>query len=222
MLNDIGASRMPVMVATHNKHKREEFRHLLEECLPGRFTIVEPSENEALPQPAETGRTFADNALIKARATAAATGMAALADDSGIAVDIMCGAPGIFSARWAGHRAGDEANRRLLCEQLEDIPDEHRSAQFVCAIALCIPRSAAAHMPEKRALHSHGDYDELLAHGYLRGRIGRADAGDAGFGYDPVFIPEGEKRTLAEFTSAEKNSVSHRRNALEALAQQLG
>ena len=148
--------------------------------------------------------TFAQNALIKARAVCEATGLPAIADDSGIAVDVMGGAPGIFSALWSGVHGADAANLALLLAQLEDIPDEHRGAAFVCAAALVLP-----------------DGTEVVREGRMEGRIARAAAGAGGFGYDPIFVPEGFDVTTAELTAAQKNAISHRAKAFTAIAPEL-
>lgn len=188
------------VLATHNAHKVAEFQHMLGTRFPG-LTIVGYDG----PEPIEDGTTFTQNALIKARAAAAHTGLPALADDSGLCVDILNGAPGIFSARWAGSARSDEANRTLLLEQLGDVPDEHRGAHYVCVIALVVPEdgptSASEHVVEAR----------------WGGRLTRAPRGSGGFGYDPVFVPDGERRTAAEMSTEEKNSRSHRALALAEL-----
>ncbi len=200
-----------VVLATHNAHKVGELRAILAD-LPGLgdLEIVGARELGA-PSPVEDGVTFAENALLKARATAAATGLPALADDSGLAVDVLGGAPGIFSARWAGGHGDDAANLALLLDQLADVRDEHRGAQFVCAAALVTPQGV-----------------EHVASGILRGRLTRAPRGTGGFGYDPVLEPDeqpgrarGTVLTSAELTAAEKNSISHRGQAFRALAPHL-
>ncbi len=152
----------------------------------------------------ETGATFAENALAKARDAVAASGLPAVADDSGLAVDALNGMPGVLSARWAGRHGDDLANLRLLLGQLEDVPDVRRGAAFVCAAALVTP-----------------DGIEVVEHGEWRGRIGRAPRGSGGFGYDPIFVPDGERRTSAELTAAEKDAASHRGRALRALRPHL-
>lgn len=200
-----------VVLATHNPHKVGELREILS-GLPGLggLEIVGAGELGA-PSPVEDGLTFAENALIKARATARATGLPALADDSGLAVDVLGGAPGIFSARWAGGHGDDAANLALLLDQLADVRDEHRGAQFVCAAALVTPGGV-----------------ERVETGVLRGRLTRAPRGTGGFGYDPVLeLDEQPARargvllTSAELTPQEKNAVSHRGNAFRAMAPHL-
>jgi XTP/dITP diphosphohydrolase len=154
-----------------------------------------------VPDVKETGVTFAENALLKAHALARATGHPAVADDSGLCVDVMGGAPGIFSARWSGLHGDDEANLELLLAQLSDIDDPHRGAHFACAAALALP-----------------DGTERVVEGRLRGVLRHAPAGLGGFGYDPILQPDGETRTCAELTAEEKNAISHRGRAFRALA----
>ncbi len=153
------------------------------------------------PDVAETGATFADNALLKARALAKFTGLPAVGDDSGICVDAMNGMPGVLSARWSGAHGDDAANLRLLLGQLSDVPDERRGAHFYCAAALVLP-SGREHVSE----------------GKLRGRLIREPRGSNGFGYDPIFVPDGHERTTAEMTPADKDAISHRGRAFRALA----
>lgn len=197
------AGRTPrVVLATHNAHKIGELRAILADLLPG----VEPADvvgagDVGAVEPVEDGLTFAANALLKARALAAFTGLPAIADDSGLAVEVLGGAPGIFSARWAGGQASDAANVDLLLAQLADIAPGHRGAQFVCAAALVLP-----------------DGSEHVEHGFLRGTLALAPRGTNGFGYDPIFVPEGDTRTSAELTPDEKNAISHRGAAFRALA----
>jgi XTP/dITP diphosphohydrolase len=157
-----------------------------------------------VPPPIEDGVTFAENALVKARAVCAATGLVTIADDSGLAVNVMGGAPGIFSALWSGAHGADEENLRLLLAQLIDIPDAHRGAAFVCAAALVTPGGL-----------------EVVCEGRMEGRIATEAAGGGGFGYDPIFIPSGYDVTAAELTAAQKNSISHRGKAFTALAPHL-
>ncbi|NAZ82499.1 RdgB/HAM1 family non-canonical purine NTP pyrophosphatase [Kineococcus sp. R8] len=197
-----------LVLATRNAHKVGELRAVLAgEVEAGRLAAVEVLGVDAfpdVPEVAETGTTFADNALLKARAVAAATGVLAVADDSGIAVDVLGGAPGIFSARWAGRHGDDAANLDLLLAQLADVPAEHRGGAFVCAAALASPDGG-----------SHVEVAEL------RGTLRAARSGAGGFGYDPVFVPAGSDRTLAEHTAEEKNAVSHRGRAFRALVPAL-
>ncbi|KUG55425.1 non-canonical purine NTP pyrophosphatase [Kocuria rosea subsp. polaris] len=195
-----------VVLATHNAGKLVELRDLLAEALPGTDVerLVVDAGTAGAPDVVEDGTSFAANALLKARAAAAATGLVAVADDSGLAVDVLGGAPGIFSARWSGRHGDDAANLRLLLAQLSDVPDAHRGAQFVCAAALVTP-----------------DGEEHVETGVLRGTLLREPAGDGGFGYDPVLRPDGLDRTCAELTRAEKNAISHRGRAMRALLPHL-
>ena len=197
-----------VVLATRNAHKVEELRAILSDvCTDLSLDIVGLDEFPAAPDVVEDGVTFEQNAILKAASAARSTGLPALADDSGLAVDVMGGSPGIFSARWSGGR-GDRANLELLLNQLGDVRDEHRAAAFVCAAALVLPdgRSAA----------------EL---GRFPGTVGRKARGTGGFGYDPIFIPadqpDGQGRTLAEYAASEKNHVSHRALAFRALVPHL-
>lgn len=188
------------VLATHNEGKKRELLAILGPVL-GTDTVVLTAAEAGLGDVAETGVTFAENALIKARAAAAATGRTAIADDSGISVDVLGGAPGIFSARWAGRHGDDRANLELLLAQLSDIDDEHRGAQFRCAAAAVT-----------------ADGREFTAEGVMPGRLATAPAGQNGFGYDPIFLPEGSTSTAAQMSPEEKNSRSHRRFAFDSLA----
>ncbi|KAB5608080.1 non-canonical purine NTP pyrophosphatase, partial [Bifidobacterium jacchi] len=215
-------------VATHNEGKLAEIRRILEEGLgpdAARFELVSAG-SLGLPDPVETGVTFQENASLKARDVAARTGCPAVADDSGLIVDVMGNAPGILSARWAGHHGDDAANNALLLAQIADIPDDRRTARFRCAAALVVP-DAAAEGIERYSIKS-----ETVEVGEMPGRIIRAPRGDQGFGYDPLFVPDdqparaaadgtddgfGPALTSAELTPAEKNAISHRGKALRAL-----
>lgn len=192
-----------VVLATHNPHKIEEFGAIVAASRPDVAVIGYDG-----PEPVEDGITFRENALIKARAAAAHTGLPALADDSGICVDALGGAPGAFSAYWAGQRKDAVANRDLLLDQLRDIADPRRRAQFVSTIALVIP------VPDADAV-------EHIVEGIWPGRLAHAAVGEGGFGYDPVFIPDGQpegaERTVAQWTAEEKNAASHRARAFAAL-----
>jgi len=160
---------------------------------------------DGVPEVAETGATFEANALLKARAVCAATGLPAVADDSGICVDELNGMPGILSARWAGRHGDDDANLQLLLDQLADTPDGRLGAQFRCVIALVTP-----------------DGSEHVVEGEMRGRLVRERQGANGFGYDPIFVPDGFTHTSAELSAAEKDAISHRGKALRALVPLLG
>jgi XTP/dITP diphosphohydrolase len=193
-----------VVLATRNAHKVGELRQILGELVDELgLDIVGLDAFPDAPEVVEHGVTFADNALLKARSAAEATGLPALADDSGLAVEVMGGAPGIFSARWSGG-GGDRANLELLLAQLSDVPDAHRRAAFVCAAALVMPGGTSA-----------------VEIGRFPGAIARHPRGSGGFGYDPVFVPDGQSRTLAEYDADEKNAVSHRSVAFRALAPHL-
>ncbi|NYI42013.1 RdgB/HAM1 family non-canonical purine NTP pyrophosphatase [Demequina lutea] len=191
--------------ASHNAHKRDEVWAILAPLLPDWTEADLASARDFdVPPPVEDGVTFAENALVKARAVCAATGLPAVADDSGLAVDVMGGAPGIFSALWSGTHGADEENLRLLLAQLIDIPDAHRGAAFVCAAALVTPEGL-----------------EVVCEGRMEGSIATAATGGGGFGYDPIFIPVGYDVTAAELTAAQKNAISHRGKAFAALAARL-
>ena len=190
-----------VVLATHNRHKVEEFQAIVAAARPDLQVIAYDG-----PEPVEDGVTFAENALIKARAAAAHTGLPALADDSGICVDVLGGSPGVFSAYWAGHAKDASANLELLLDQLSDIADPHRTAQFVSTIALVVPGDASS---------------EQVVEGRWPGRVASSRSGDGGFGYDPIFIPDGQpadsERTVGEWSSVEKNADSHRARAFAEL-----
>ena len=194
-----------LVLATHNPHKVGELREILRPMLPGldEDDVVGAADVGADP-PVEDGVTFAENALLKARALAAATGLPAVADDSGLCVDVLGGAPGVFSARWAGRHGDDRANLELLLAQLADVPEAHRAAHFACAAALVTP-----------------DGLEVVEEGTMPGTLLTAPRGTGGFGYDPILRPAGEDRSSAELTPAEKNAISHRGKAFRALAPHL-
>ncbi len=192
-----------LILATRNVHKIVELRRILGVAGLGDLRLVGLDAYPDVPDVAETGATFEANALLKAHAVAAATGELAVADDSGLAVDALNGMPGVLSARWAGG-LGDEANLRLVLAQVGDVPDERRSASFECA--------AAAVFPDGR---------ELVVRGRLVGKLSRQPRGTNGFGYDPIFVPEGSDRTTAEFDADEKDAISHRGVAFRALADEL-
>ncbi len=194
---------MPVrlVLATRNRHKVEELAAILAAVV----VDVELVGMDAFPDAAdvvEDGLTFEANALKKARAAVAATGLPAVADDSGLCVDVLNGMPGVFSARWAGRHGDDTANLDLLLAQLTDVPDQHRAAQFVCAAALVDPSGGAD-----------------VLRGELEGTLTRAPRGGGGFGYDPIFVPAGSTRTTAELSPSEKNAMSHRGIAFRRLAR---
>ena len=183
-----------VVLATHNVHKALEFQQILGDAVPG-LEIVRYDG----PEPVEDGSTFVANALIKARAAAEHTGLPALADDSGICVDVMGGSPGIFSARWAGHHGDAEANLQLLLDQLSDMPDSARAAHFTATLALVVPGA-----------------EPVVVEGIWPGRIARH-----AHGYDPIFVPEGHDATAAELGPDVKNRESHRARAFAAIVPAL-
>jgi len=188
---------MKLVLASHNRGKLQELSAILEPAVPGLELVSYDG-----PEPVEDGTSYLENALIKARAAYLQTGLPAIADDSGVAVEILGGSPGIFTAMWAGGR-DNAANRQLLLAQLKDISDEHRAAAFVCTIALV---SAAG---------------EQSFTGVWSGRIAREERGDFGHGYDPIFIPDGFQITAAELEPEIKNSMSHRAMALQQLISAL-
>ncbi|WP_350453741.1 RdgB/HAM1 family non-canonical purine NTP pyrophosphatase [Slackia heliotrinireducens] len=192
-----------VVIATNNAHKVEEISTALD--FEG-WEFLKLSQVDPYEEPEEDADTFEGNALIKARAAHEHTGLAALADDSGLVVDALGGAPGVFSARYAGVHGDDDANNAKVLAELEGVPDEERTARFACCIAFV-----------------DEDGTEITATGTIEGRIAHGLAGDGGFGYDPMFLPDhfhGEK-TLAQVTQDEKNAISHRGNALRALKEKL-
>lgn len=187
-----------LVLATRNEKKLVELRRILEPLVAAE--VVGLADVPAYEEVPETGATFAENALLKAREAVRHTGLPAVADDSGLTVDALNGMPGVLSARWAGHGAGDAANLRLVLEQTADVPDARRGAAFVCAAALVTP-----------------DGREQVVQGRLDGVLRREPRGSNGFGYDPVFQPDGETRTTAEMAPAEKDAISHRGRAFRAL-----
>lgn len=189
-----------LVLATRNQHKVAELRDILG-AAGLEVELVGADAFPEVPDVPETGVTFAENALLKAHALARATGLPAVADDSGLCVDVLGGAPGIFSARWAGRHGDDKANLDLLLAQLSDIDAEHRAASFACAAALALP-----------------DGTERVVEGRLLGTLRTEPAGTNGFGYDPILQPLGESRTCAELSAEEKNAISHRGQAFRALA----
>jgi XTP/dITP diphosphohydrolase len=192
-----------MLLATNNAKKLVELQRILDGALgAGAVELVSLSDVEAYPEVPETGLTFGENALIKAREGASRTGLPAIADDSGITVDALNGMPGVLSARWAGKHGDDTANNDLVLAQISDFADEHRGAAFVCAAALVTPGGR-----------------EHLVEGRQQGYLLRAPRGTGGFGYDPLFVGEGQDRTNAELSPQEKDAISHRGKALRALAK---
>lgn len=192
-----------VLLATRNAKKLDELRRILAAHAPG-VELVGLDDVPVYPEAPETGLTFAENALAKARDALRHTGLSTVADDSGLAVDVLGGAPGVFSARWAGRHGDDAANLRLLLDQLSDVPDQHRAAAFVCAAALVLP-GGEEHVVERRQ----------------EGVLVREPRGAGGFGYDPIFVGAGQDRTNAELAPHEKDAVSHRGRAFRAVAELL-
>ena len=188
---------MKFVLATHNPGKLKEMADILSGL---GVEVVSPADVGISVDVEETGTTFAENAMLKAKAICAASGLPAIADDSGITVDVLGGAPGIFSARWAGSHGDDAANLRLLVDQLSDVPDTHRDAAFVSAAVLVTP-----------------DGREFVKRGEVRGTLTRSPRGEGGFGYDPIFVPEGFEVTTAQMSAEEKNAISHRGIAFRAL-----
>lgn len=189
-----------VVLASGNAKKLAELRRILEPLVPG-VEVLGLRDVEPYDEPAETEPTFEGNALIKARAAVAATGLPALADDSGLCVDALNGMPGVLSARWAGVVKDDAANNRLLLAQLADVPDERRTATFRCVMAFVRP-----------------DGTEIVQSGEMPGRILRDERGEGGFGYDPLFAADGYDVSTAELSREEKDAISHRGKALRAIA----
>jgi XTP/dITP diphosphohydrolase len=195
-----GGPRARLVLATANQHKLAELTRIL---AAGHVDVelTGLADFPGAPEVPETGATFAENALLKARAIAALTGLPAVADDSGLCVDALNGMPGVLSARWSGRHGDDQANLRLVLAQLADVPAERRGAQFVCAAALVLP-SGREHVSE----------------GTMRGCLVREPRGHNGFGYDPIFVPESSAVTTAEMDSEAKDAISHRGKALRGLA----
>lgn len=191
---------MKLLVASNNAKKLGELEKILADAGIDSVELVPLRDVEPYDEPVEDGRTFADNALIKAHAGAQATGLACIADDSGIAVEELNGMPGVLSARWSGQHGNDVANNELLLAQMEHVPSERRQAAFVSVCALVTPAG-----------------QEHVAEGRWPGTLLTAPRGEAGFGYDPLFQPEGDTRSSAEMTPEEKNAASHRGRALAQL-----
>lgn len=192
---------MQIVIASRNQGKIREIRGALD--LPG-VELLTCEDLGDWPEPEETGSTFEENALIKASALMERFGLAALADDSGLSVDHLDGRPGVHSSRYAGPEGDAERNMTRLLSELEGVPDAQRGARFVCVVALVYPTG-----------------ESLLARGTCEGRILSERRGSGGFGYDPVFLPSGSDRSMAELTLDEKNLISHRGKALAAMRDQL-
>jgi len=192
-----------VVLATRNAGKLRELARILgaQDSGGAQIRLAGLDEFPGAPDVPETGATFEENALLKARAIASYTGLPAVADDSGLCVDALSGMPGVLSARWAGAHGDDQANLELVLAQLADVPDARRGAQFVCAAALVVPGTR-----------------EWVVTGRVEGRLIRSPSGSGGFGYDPIFLPDGFGQTTAEMTAEAKDAISHRGRAFRALA----
>lgn len=190
-----------IVLASRNAKKVAELRRIL---AASDAEVLGADAFADLPDIPETGATFADNATGKAVAVARHTGLLAVADDSGLCVDALNGMPGVLSARWAGRRSSDDANLDLVLDQCADVPDDRRGAAFRCAAAAARPTAA-------------GDIEVIVHEAEVRGRLLRERRGAGGFGYDPIFLPDGFDRTTAELSAAEKDAISHRGQALRAL-----
>jgi XTP/dITP diphosphohydrolase len=193
-----------VVLATHNAKKLVELRRILEAAGLADVGLQGLDAFPGAPEVAETGTSFAENALLKAHSIAGFTHLPAVADDSGLCVDVLGGSPGVFSARWSGRHGDDDANLDLLLAQLDDIPPGRRAAHFACAAALALPNGK-----------------EHVVSGRLDGVLLDQRRGTNGFGYDPIFVPDGETRTTAEMSPDEKDAISHRGRAFRALAGDL-
>jgi XTP/dITP diphosphohydrolase len=191
-----------LLLATRNAKKLVELRRILVSSALTGVQVVGLDDVPPFPEVPETAATFEENALAKARDAAAATGLAAIADDSGLEVDALNGMPGVLSARWAGRHGDDAANLRLVLDQLADVPEGRRGAAFVCAAALVVPS---------------GTGTQIVVRGQWRGTLSCVARGSNGFGYDPIFVPDGDQRTSAELDPVEKDAASHRGQALRAL-----
>ena len=195
---------MKFVLATRNSHKATELKRILEE-LELDCELLTVADFPSAPEVEETEDTFEGNALLKARALANFTGLAAIADDSGICVDALDGNPGVLSARWSGATENiDRANLELVLEQIKGVPAENRGAKFVCAAVAVFPNGK-----------------ELVAIGEMYGNLLDAPTGENGFGYDPIFVPIGLSKTTAEMSASEKDAISHRGKALNELAHQI-
>jgi XTP/dITP diphosphohydrolase len=190
-----------LVLATRNQGKITEFRRILDALAPGAIELIGVDQFPDLVDVDETGSTFEENSLLKARYTCHATGLPAIADDSGLCVDALNGDPGIFSARWAGAHGNDQANLEKVLAQLKDVPDEKRTAHFMCVASLVLP-----------------DGREQVAEGRFEGHILHAPVGENGFGYDPIFQPLGLRISSAQMSAEEKDLVSHRGKSLRSIA----
>lgn len=190
-----------LVLATRNQGKITEFRRILDDLAPGQIELIGVDQFPDLVDVDETGSSFEENSLLKARYTSQATGLPAIADDSGLCVDALNGDPGIFSARWAGVHGDDQANLEKVLDQLKDVPDNLRSAHFMCVASLVLP-----------------DGRQQTAQGRFEGQILRAPIGANGFGYDPIFQPQGLNISSAQMSAEEKDLMSHRGKSLRSIA----
>ena len=194
------SQKFRVVLATRNQGKVTEFRRILEEYAAGEIELLGLQDFPEMPDVEESGSTFEANALLKAHATAQFTKLPAIADDSGICIDFLDGAPGIFSARWAGQHGDDEANLQKVLREMSGITADKRGAQFRCVVALA---------------HPNGEY--IYEEGVMHGEIVDSPRGENGFGYDPIFQPTGFTQTSAQLSAIEKDEISHRGKALRAI-----
>ena len=190
-----------LVLATRNQGKIIEFRRILDELAPGAIELIGVDQFPDLVDVDETGSTFEENSLLKARYTCGVTGLPAIADDSGLCVDALAGAPGIFSARWAGSHGNDQANLEKVLDQLKDVPAEKRTGHFMCVSSLVLP-----------------DGRQIVAEGRFDGHILHAPVGTNGFGYDPIFQPVGMTISSAQMSAEEKDLASHRGKSLRSIA----
>ena len=190
-----------LVIATRNAGKIAEFRRILDAISEGAIDLVGIDQFPELVDVEETGTTFEENALLKARYTAAMTGLPAISDDSGLCIDALGGSPGIFSARWAGRHGNDKANCEKVLDELREVTDEDRGAHFICVAALVMP-----------------DGREKVTEGRFEGTILHSAIGDQGFGYDPIFLPRGMSISAAQLSAEEKDAISHRGKSLRAIA----
>lgn len=190
-----------LVLATRNAGKIEEFRRIFDEVAPDFIDLVGLEHFPHLPDVEETGRTFEENALLKARTVCRQTGLPAIADDSGLSIDALNGSPGILSARWSGAHGNDRANIVKVLTQLHDLPRASRGAHFTCVTALVMP-----------------DGREVTREGVLSGEILNEPIGNNGFGYDPIFLPDGSELSLAQMDAGTKDAISHRGQSVRAIA----
>ena len=208
-----------VVLATRNAAKLRELTRILAAVDPAgtQIRLAGLDEFPGAPDVPETGATFEENALLKARVIARYTGLPAVADDSGLCVDALNGMPGVLSARWAGGHGDDRANLHLVLAQVADVPDARLGAQFVCAAALVVPGSGSGE-PGSGSREPESGSREWVVTGRVEGRLVRVPRGSGGFGYDPIFLPDGFTQTTAEMTAEAKDAISHRGRAFRALA----